>query len=632
MILDLNILSETATECRAIADYLRSSALNGKHSVNVVGVEMGNETYAKFFCNAMEFFEFEDYYRYIQGDTLVGNENVLSDDMLGDHDFISTFKTGGGYNYKVGLCGKPLAGEFAFKLTGDEDEESCAETGAWNSALRSKYDSLVPGTSKYVFDAVIMHTYYGPGEFQDLALENMDSVQVCSDSSDLWRYDMYDYRLENAFNKIIGIGGTEGNFRDFLVRTTGDYYAYKISFDEFNDYFDFDLTGANKKDLWVTEGNLKTELKSNDFTETEKQKIDVFSNGFTHAHLLMNWWLKNIKINFDNDYRTNFFTYFTLHNYAGGSSTNLVSVADAVEKNIFDINGCPYSGDDCGEGCEWDITFDERNYHVRRTTYFITYLFSQINKNSLKYLPSTYWLGHSNMNVAPTAFIDPAKEYVYIYFSNVKADSQNYVIDPDNLLSFFPDADGVELGEATITFMRARQLYSTSGKSALFNTVINACYNDTDFDFDHPFEITPETEAGLYNVIITEDNKPRCTAEGLPVNGCLSAPSYSVGYFKIPVYPVIELKQAEVPPAYDLEIFPNPAASTLWLSINAQNNQNIQSQFLINVFSIKGELLLQTSCRQNEPVDVSKLPSGCYIVEITDENNQRFFKKLIKSE
>lgn len=42
VILDLNILSERATECRAIADTLRA------RGVNVVGVEMGNETYADF--------------------------------------------------------------------------------------------------------------------------------------------------------------------------------------------------------------------------------------------------------------------------------------------------------------------------------------------------------------------------------------------------------------------------------------------------------------------------------------------------------------------------------------------------------------------------------------------------------
>lgn len=57
VILDLNILSETATECRDITDYLR------QHGVNVVAVEMGNEMYEDFCCQAAGFHTFDDYIR-----------------------------------------------------------------------------------------------------------------------------------------------------------------------------------------------------------------------------------------------------------------------------------------------------------------------------------------------------------------------------------------------------------------------------------------------------------------------------------------------------------------------------------------------------------------------------------------
>lgn len=625
VILDLNILSETATECRAIADYLRS------HNVNVVGVEMGNETYTNFFCDAMEFHDFNDYYTFINGTNLSGNEHVLrsvsgtTTDMWDDHDFITKFKTGGGFNYKIGVCGIPLGEDFAFRL--NVDDSSCASTTAWNDSLRNKYTEKVSGSSKYKFDAVIMHTYYEPENYKDIPIENLDSIPTCSGTGDLWDYDTFDPRLEDAFNKIIGIGGVPGNFRDFLVRNTGDYKAYKISFDEFNNHLSFDLTTAEKKDLWITEGNLKTQIKGTGLTELAKTKVDIYTNGFTHAHLLMQWYLKNIKINFDNDYRTNFFTYFTVQNFAGGTSTDLVSTSDGVERDHFEISGCPY-GSNCGEGCYSDTTFDKRNYHVRRTTYFVTYLFSEINKQSLKYLPSIYGLGHSNINLPPTSFIDNAKENVYIYFTNVNGDYQNYIIDPDNLLSLFPAAGYVELGESSVTFLQAKQLYSTSGKSAMFDTLINYCYNTN----DHPFEITPTSEDGLDPTIITTDNVPQCTSEGLPLNGCLSAPSYSIGYFKIPItafYPPPRL--GEIQQLEDINIYPNPATSYISINPLYENSQNILIDYSVTILNMEGGILLKTSSQRNQPIDITKLAAGCYQVIISNSEN-KFNKKLIITE
>lgn len=625
VILNLNILSETATECRAIADYLRTN------DVNVVGVEMGNETYAGFFCDAIEFHNFTNYFNFIQGTNLTGNENVLTDlpgtssDMFGDHDFITKFKTGGGYNYKIGVCGMPLGNEYAFRL--EAGAEICPESNSWNLALRDKYEETVDGTSKYKFDAVIMHTYYEPDNWQDIPITNLiPELDSCAGESETWQFDEYDTRLQNAFNKIIGIDGEPGNFRDFLVRGTSGYKAFKPSFNKFNEYFEFNLTTPEKKELWVTEWNLKSSNKN--LTPANQAKVDIYNNSFTHGHLLMQWWLKNIKINFDPDYRQNFFTYATLQNFAGGTSTDLITPSDDIERDYFNISGCPFTGE-CGEGCSWDTEFDERNYHVRRTTYFVAHVFSNINKLNLKYLPSTYWLGYGNLNVAPTSFIDKDNTFVYIYFSNVKGDYQNYVIDPDNLISLFPTASQVELGEATITYLQADQLYSTSGKSPLFDKIdINTCYAS----FDHPFEITPITEAGITPTIITEANVPQCTAEDLPVNGCLSAPAYSIGYFKIPIYPTPELKIAASAFTYDFDIYPNPASKTFTIKPITEGNPSIISDFQVHIYSMSGINVLNTKCKQNGKVDISKLPSGCYQAVLIDDNNKRFYKKLIKIE
>ena len=181
----------------------------------------------------------------------------------------------------------PLGNEYVFRLEGGA--EVCAESDSWNNALSGKYNETVSGTSKYKFDAVIMHTYYEPDNWQDIPIDNITpETGSCAGTSVLWQFDEYDTRLQNAYDKIIGIGGEEGNL-----------------------------------------------------TDLDQAKTEIYSNGFVHANLLMNWWLKNIKINFDTDFRQNFFTYSTLQNYADGTSTDLVSLSDGIERDHFGLNGCP---------------------------------------------------------------------------------------------------------------------------------------------------------------------------------------------------------------------------------------------------------------------------------------------------
>jgi len=634
VILDLNILSETATECRAIADYLRA------HSVNVVGVEMGNETYADFFCDALEFHNFENYWSFINGSNLSGNEYVLQDkpftmaDMYSDHNFIHKFKTGGGYNYKIGVCGIPLEQGFAFKLDGEEIE-TCAETFEWNSSLRSHYKDKVSGSSKYKFDAVIMHTYYEVVNWEDIPITGLDPVTACGGFGDLWQFDSYDGRLKPAFDTIIGIGNKMGNFKWFLNKT--DTIAFKASFNKFNDYFSFNLPSDSlfKKDLWVTEWNLKdfrngldNPLDSTD--DADPFKVEIYSNGLTHGHLLFQWWLKNIKINFDGAFRQNFFTYATVQNFAGGTSTDLISISDGIEREYYNKTECPYDND-CAEplNCIYDDKFDKRSYHIRRTTYFVTYLLSEINKKSLKYLPSTFSLAKGNVNVQPTVFIDPNKEFIYLFYSNMKDTLQNIILSPDNLGAFFPLAAYVDLGVSTITYMQGKQLYSTSGKSALYDFLfINSCYETN----DHPFEITPTTEAGLDSVIRTIVNIPNCSGSGY-VNGCLSVPAYSIGYIKIPLIPVEDPFRADENEAdYEIVIYPNPSATAFSIKQDNTNAITANEELNITILSMDGSVIYSAKTYINKPINISHLAAGCYQIIIMDNKNKLFYKKLIKTE
>jgi hypothetical protein len=117
VIVCLNILTETAAQCLEIVEYLEA------HGVNVVGVEMGNETANTFHRQIMRFNEFEDYWKYLDGQSVPFQsalETELGDTLFipaAKRNFFLEFKNRAGVNYKIGLCAEGLdtSGQYLFK-------------------------------------------------------------------------------------------------------------------------------------------------------------------------------------------------------------------------------------------------------------------------------------------------------------------------------------------------------------------------------------------------------------------------------------------------------------------------------------------------------------------------------------
>lgn len=180
VIVDLNVISESASDCRRIIDYLRNPAPkeeggNGVTAVNVVGVEMGNECNLGWGTDIMGWYGFNDYWYLINGkgqaDSLEGyfsgeyntwldslSEYVFSAEYYADHDFISAFKADSAFEIQVGIPAANLkdndSTKYAFRLIDDLSTH-------WNDTLITHYqDSIVVSDStRYLFDAVILHTY-----------------------------------------------------------------------------------------------------------------------------------------------------------------------------------------------------------------------------------------------------------------------------------------------------------------------------------------------------------------------------------------------------------------------------------------------------------------------------------------
>ena len=654
VILSLNIMSETASECKSIADYLRS---NG---VNVVGVELGNETYAQYYCDVMGFRFFKlhgddvitnpdnfsgNYWDYINGGNYTDNAessahtelfNVLSPAMqvAGAHNFISAFKTGGGYAYKVGIVGKPLGNAYAFRI-GEETagcdvalDECCDPADNWNDDLYSVYGTTIGSNRK--FDAVILHNYYAADSWKEIAFK-LGISDDCNEANasvlvDKWHFDFFDSRLQEPFNEIIGKGGVpgNGNFQDFFTKKEFPEIAYEPSFDKYNDQLHFDLSNfdPNKKELWVTEWNLKGKLSGyinnpdiadDDFDE---EKVLMYDNTFVHGYFLWHYYLKNIKINFDADFRSGFFTYATIQNYAGGVFSNLLTTADPQERIENGKNVCPYK-DDCplDFSCITNPDFNKRNFYMRRTAYFVTLLYSEIFKEDLKYLYSTFHLTKGG-NSAPIVFIDPDYTFIYVYFSNLKNTEENYSIDDIYLRNLFtPLPISVDLGEASITYLQGKQLYSTSGKAELYASVLNACYGD------HPTDELQE--------IVSAFNFPLCSGETV-LNGCLTAEPNSLGYFKIPITPNYDPRMEEVKEKQisEIELYPNPSSKVIYI-VNRTISKYSSAQISVRIIAADGNCVFSENSNWNTAIDINKLPAGVYIVSITDSQFNLFNKTLI---
>jgi hypothetical protein len=312
-------------------------------------------------------------------------------------------------------------------------------------------------------------------------------------------------------------------------------------------------------------------------------------------------------LNFQSPFRKNFYTISTIQNYAGGAQTTLLSPGNSTELHYLDDEG--YFDD---LGINPNIFDDQTNWYIKRTPMFAFELVSEINKNSLQYLPSTYTLSKTNINLQPTVFINPAKTFLFIYFSNVKNENQNYLLDFSNLKYLWPGASGVYAGPAEIHSLDALQCYSSAGKSALFeiNTVYTS-YAGGGGTVYHPFEL--RSLAGPY--LNTPDDCADATAEA--EGRCLTAAANSFGYFLLPVTPAFEPKLSEEFKSY-FNILPNPASDYFEISAS-------EPVRTLQIFTLEGTLLL--SLNDTQTVDVSGYARGIYFLRA---NNQNSYKLILQ--
>lgn len=599
VVVDLNIMNETASDCRAIVEYLRD---NPTHDVNVVYVELGNEMYYKFSEKMLGIYELEDYWIYINGGITDSLDSVLiGGDVWSDHDYIAAFKTDPEFTCKIALPTENIH-DTTFALFAEAKIEGTYNYSDWNDSLFTKRLEKVeitgePGHYRKAFDAYAIHPYYETKNYDTISFNHLESTYSCSLGDTLgWLYDTYDTRLEDAFD------GIAKNFKAF------NKTWYLESWDLHKVHLGLNLSiSLGGKDVITSEYNFKD--SGNGYTATQINQIGVYGQSFVHCVMLQEWWLKNLKLNYNSNYRRNFFKYAHLHNYAGGSNSTLMSPAkrpnelDSIGKNIY-----PYN--------EPIDSVDARNYYIKRATFFVMQLLSEISKQNLSYLQCNFTIARNNINVQPTVFIDSAKTNLFIYFTNSGDESQQIQLNLSGTTGIYaPDGLLYISDTATIYSVIAKKPYSTSGRGQNTLFVLNECYNNIN-DVHYSIEITQIDT--FKNAPSSGD--PLLTLEVLP---------YSFGYIRVPIaadYPPYE-KVAK--PTFSLNLYPNPANLEIKVHINGESYDDL-SIFNVQIVNLQGVTCYSSQLQNNHKVDISQLSAGVYLMTIELRNGIRMNKQFVK--
>jgi len=196
----------------------------------------------------------------------------------------------------------------------------------------------------------------------------------------------------------------------------------------------------------------------------------------------------------------------------------------------------------------------------------------------------------------------------------MKDETQSYRVKLGHLDEFYPEAAIIGYGSADIYNVDAEKPYSGSGKSFLFD--MNTCYNNT--DQLHPFDLQYITGP---TANISEITGLTGGDIGVTVLG------NSFGYYVIPIFAAP--REGVVLTHDQINIYPNPASTAFRLSCTIP--EIIVIEFIVNIYDLKGKFISNNKVAQNENVDISELPSGVYMVSIS--NHQKSFsitKILVK--
>jgi len=288
----------------------------------------------------------------------------------------------------------------------------------------------------------------------------------------------------------------------------------------------------------------------------------------------------------------------------GGSTSDLIVNANVKDLTYLNI------ADDCND--------NEFMPFLQRTLFNSYKLCNQIHLSHADYLKTIKNIYISNINTPPTFFIEPESigattRTVDGYFSNLKPELQTYIINPGTLTTTL---EGVH---ATVYAVVADQLYSNSARSGLYD--INSFYlNCEDDGYDHWSELHE-------NIFIEIDNGACPTNMGTN-KMCVNVPPYAVGYFEF-TYDIEMRLGISIP---KMSIYPNPSASFLNLQFDDVTDFNNNAMEILVIASSGQVVLTQNYTASENTLDINDLPTGIYMILLTNKESIICSSNFVKAE
>ncbi len=203
-----------------------------------------------------------------------------------------------------------------------------------------------------------------------------------------------------------------------------------------------------------------------------------------------------------------------------------------------------------------------------------------------------------------------------VAYSNTRNTTQTYYLDPDEVTGFYPGYEvSLNENEIRIFSVDADQLYSTSGRSTLFD--INTFYDACSTGYVNRYEITTTS---------IESNTGTCSgAWGVEDGVCVKVPANSCGYFIIDMETYAKLGMNT-----DIySIYPNPASNFFTLLYTDQEF-NTGDDVKIDIYSIAGAFQKTSIINAGANVDISDLPVGVYLLNISQNGIEQENEILVK--
>lgn len=574
-----NIFSGTPADLVKTLNQLTNVSLNGIKSINVVGIELSNESWGKanndIFPDPNSGNEF---YNYVRG------SNAYTGCLTLKGDFISAIRS----NFpsiKIGFPTAPLTATNSTDYYGcSMSSSSATRFNAWNTQTSANINSQISvtvastPTTVAVGDAFVIHKYFDDKYWGN----SQEGTGTCN----------------NCLANTVGIK----QYKNYLRGTTNFSHPYsyypqtedtilKSSFDcQLGETFKFidsgfvgkvvdgyrlqlGINNSNQKKLWLTEWNI---LENNNDDTTY-----LFHNTFNHAVLTVGWKMAIFKSNWSFAGANDFFQYSTYYNGVSVQQNGALS----KRNNTGNF----------GDGTMIDATAS----YVKRIAYWSNKITRHISLDSLK------WIGHTIQNASAHpktrffTFINSNNSNLYVYYIN--ADDINFDLNLDSvhLTGYSLDTN------FTHEFFSVKNNYSTAGYSEQFEK--NSFYKIGN-NWQTPL---PNEPNNTYTTTQVSSKKQTILRK-------------SIGYLKIPLKAMGTGIEGDETLIKSIEFFPNPTNGVITIKALSEINA------CIKVNDILGNTIMSTNISgRTLEFNLSELTNGMYLINVSSANSSATYKVIL---